>query len=38
MKRQKRSDLSKYNYNFEQFRQFTSFYEKAKKKDDERLK
>lgn len=33
MKRQPRLDLSKYNYNFEQFSQYTQLYEQAKKKD-----
>ena len=38
MKRQPRLDLSKYNYNFEQFRAFTSLYEECKAKDDAELK
>lgn len=40
MKRQPRLDLKKDvgNYNYEQFREYTSLYESAKKKDDEELK
>ena len=37
MKRQPRLDLSKYNYNFEQFREYTALYERAKKRDTEEL-
>jgi hypothetical protein len=37
MNRQPRVDLSKYNYNFEQFREYTKLYEKAKNKDQEEL-
>jgi hypothetical protein len=33
MTRQPRIDLSKYQYNYEQFRQYTAFYEEARKKD-----
>lgn len=38
MMRQPRLDLSKTNYNYEQFREFTSLYEDAKKKDREELR
>jgi hypothetical protein len=37
MQRQPRVDLTKYNYNYEQYREFTHLYEEAKKKDDEEL-
>lgn len=37
MQRQPRLDLTKYNYNYEQYREFTSLYEEAKRKDDEEL-
>jgi len=33
MKRQPRSDISKQNYNYEQFREFTKFHREAKQKD-----
>jgi hypothetical protein len=38
MQRQPRVDLTKYNYNYEQFRKFTQLYEEAKKKDHEELR
>lgn len=38
MTRQPRLDLSKYNYNYEQFKEFTSLYEEAKAKDREELR
>lgn len=38
MKRQPRVDLTKYNYNYEQFKKFTQLYDAAKKKDTEELK
>ena len=34
MRRQPRLDLSKHNYNFEQFRRYTAAYRKAKRLDD----
>lgn len=34
MTRQPRLDLSKLQYNYEQFREYTALYEEAKKKDD----
>lgn len=33
MSRQPRLDLSKYNYNFEQFREYTALYEECRKRD-----
>ena len=38
MLRQPRVDISRYNYNFEQFKQFTQTYEKARAKDKEELR
>lgn len=38
MTRQPRLDLSKYNYNYEQFKQYTSLYEEARAKDKEGLR
>ena len=38
MQRQPRVDISKYNYNFEQFKEFTWTYEKARTKDREELR
>jgi hypothetical protein len=38
MKRQPRLDLSKLNYNREQFREYTALYEEAKVKDDEQTR
>ena len=40
MKRQPRLDLKKHvgNYNYEQFREYTALYEKAKKRDTEELR
>jgi hypothetical protein len=37
MSRQPRIDLKQYNYNFEQFREYTTLYERAKKKDSDDL-
>lgn len=38
LKRQPRLDLSKYNYNREQFKAYTQLYDSAKKKDHESLR
>lgn len=38
MKRQPRLDLSSYNYNYEQFKEYTRIYGDAKKKDQEELR
>lgn len=38
MKRQPRTDLSKHNYNHEQFKEYTTLYEEASRKDKEELR
>lgn len=38
MLRQPRLDLTKYNYNFEQFKEYTALYDECKKKDQADLK
>ena len=38
MMRQPRLDLSKHQYNYEQFREYTALYEEAKAKDDESVR
>lgn len=37
MSRQPRVDLTQYNYNFEQFKEYTTLYERSKKKDTDDL-